>query len=199
MSNDNPPRACLADFGFMTMVLDPNQPMSCSAGLEGGTVMFMSPELLVPGKFGFTEAVPTKEGDIYAFGLVIWQVRERNCDYLPFTHIIQVLTGEIPFAGLRMAEIAMNAVNGVRPHKPEQASDIGFTDLLWEFTQRCWDGEIKLRPEIADVEAQLGKVAANWNRVMPPCAQQVKEATPISQEPVSESMAHCKFDILIIL
>jgi len=76
MSNDNPPRACLADFGFMTMVLDPNQPMSCSAGLEGGTVMFMSPELLVPGKFGFEEAFPTKEADIYAFGSVIWQVCE---------------------------------------------------------------------------------------------------------------------------
>jgi len=85
-----------------------------------------------------------------------------------------------------MAEIAMNVVNGVRPHKLEKASEIGFTDLLWEFTQRCWDGEIKLRPEVVEVEAELGKVAANWNRGMPPCAQKDGKATPIPQEPVSQ-------------
>ena len=57
MSNDTPPRACLADFGFMTMVLDPDQLMSCSAQLEGGTAMFMSPELLVSSRFGLTESM----------------------------------------------------------------------------------------------------------------------------------------------
>ena len=76
MSNDTPPRACLADFGFMTMVLNPSQPMSCSAQLEGGTRVFMSPELLMPSKFGMEDSVPTPEADVYAFGMVILQVRE---------------------------------------------------------------------------------------------------------------------------
>ena len=88
MSNDSPPRACLADFGFMTMVLDPRQPMSCSAKLEGGTVMFMSPELLVPSRFGFTESIPTPEADIYAFGLVIYQV----CDHDRSTHSLLIFS-----------------------------------------------------------------------------------------------------------
>jgi len=88
MSNDSPPRACLADFGFMTMVLDPRQPMSCSAQLEGGTVMFMSPELLVPSRFGFTESIPTPEADIYAFGLVIYQV----CDHDRSTHSLLIFS-----------------------------------------------------------------------------------------------------------
>jgi len=74
MSNGSPPRACLADFGFMTMVLDPTQQISCSAQLQGGTLMFMSPELLMPSKFGSTESLPTPEADIFAFGLVIYQV-----------------------------------------------------------------------------------------------------------------------------
>jgi len=74
MSNDTPPRACLADFGFMTMVLDPGQPISCSAQLEGGTMTFMSPELLVPSAFDLTDSVPTPEADVYAFGLVVFQV-----------------------------------------------------------------------------------------------------------------------------
>lgn len=78
MTNDKPPKACLADFGFTSMVLDPENPMSCSLTLEGGTVTFMAPELLAPSKFGLEKAVPTKEGDIYAFGLVILQVLELH-------------------------------------------------------------------------------------------------------------------------
>ena len=78
MSNATPPRACLADFGFMTMVLDPVNPMYCGAQLEGGTKMFMSPELLVPSEFGFKDSSPTLQADVYAFGMVIFQVCGRN-------------------------------------------------------------------------------------------------------------------------
>jgi len=74
MTNDTPPKACLADFGFTTMVLDPQYPMSSSFTLEGGTLAFMAPELLAPSKHGLRGAFPTREGDVYAFGLVILQV-----------------------------------------------------------------------------------------------------------------------------
>ena len=74
MTNDTPPKACLADFGFTTMVFDPQNPMSSSLTLEGGTLTFMAPELLAPSRFGLKSAVPTQEGDVYAFGLVILQV-----------------------------------------------------------------------------------------------------------------------------
>ena len=74
MTNDKPPKVCLADFGFTSMVLDPENPMSCSVTLEGGTTTFMAPELLTPTKFGLKGAVPTREADIYAFGLVVVQV-----------------------------------------------------------------------------------------------------------------------------
>jgi len=76
MTNDVPPRACLADFGFMTMVLDPVRPMACSAQLDGGTTTFMAPELLAPSRYGMSDSVPTPESDVYAFGLVIYQVCE---------------------------------------------------------------------------------------------------------------------------
>ena len=74
MSNDTPPRACLSGFGFTTAVLDPNQRLSCSAQVEGGTITFMSPELLVPEEFGQKGSKPTPQADIYAFGMVIYQV-----------------------------------------------------------------------------------------------------------------------------
>ena len=180
MSNDNPPRACLADFGFMTMVLDPGQPMSCSAQLEGGTMMFMPPELLVPSKFGLKVSLPTPEADIYAFGLVIYQVCERDRGYPLFTYILQILTGGPPFPGLGIAEMTMNVVQGIRPTKPKNASAIGFSDSLWRFVERCWDGEIGSRPKIAEVVSQLRREAANWDGVMPPCASASPEPAPYS-------------------
>ena len=82
MTNDTPPRACLADFGFITMALDLQDPMSSSLELEGGTMAFSAPELLYPSKFGLKNAVPTQEGDIYAFSLVILQVFELCCCHL---------------------------------------------------------------------------------------------------------------------
>jgi len=78
VSNDTPPRACLADFGFITAVPDPTQRLSNSAQMEGGTPWFSPPELLVPDAFGKKDAPPTQQADIYAFGLVIFQVCEQD-------------------------------------------------------------------------------------------------------------------------
>jgi len=74
MTNDTPPQACLADFGFTTMVLEPQNAMSSSLTMQGGTMAFMAPEIIAPSKFGLKDSVPTQEGDIYAFGSVILQV-----------------------------------------------------------------------------------------------------------------------------
>ena len=196
MSNDDPPRACLADFGFMTMVLDPGQPMCCSAQLEGGTVMFMSPELLVPSMFGFTESIPTPEADVYAFGLVIHQVCDHDRGHLPFAYTFQVLTGELPFPRLGVAEIAVKVLGGVRPNKPENASNIGFSDSLWSFARRCWDHRMGLRPKAAEVVSQLERAATDWDKVMPPCAQAEDVASTLG--PASDSAAHGKLQILIL-
>ena len=72
----------------MTTVLDPGQPLSCSARLEGGTMAFLSPELWMPSKFGMNDPVPRPESDIYAFGLVIFQVCGQDREYWPFTYIV---------------------------------------------------------------------------------------------------------------
>jgi serine/threonine protein kinase len=44
---------------------------------SGGTEQWMSPELLHPERFGFTDTRPTKESDCYAFGMVIYEVRRH--------------------------------------------------------------------------------------------------------------------------
>jgi len=66
----------------MTMVFDPLNPMSSSLTLEGGTMTFTPPELLAPPMFGLKGSIPTKQGDIYTFGLVTLQVSLLCCHRL---------------------------------------------------------------------------------------------------------------------
>ena len=88
ISDDTPPRACLADFVFITAALDAGQEVSCSAQIQGGTMKFMAPELLVPEQFGKGAAAPTPQADIYAFGMAIFQVREQGCGFYRFIHML---------------------------------------------------------------------------------------------------------------
>ena len=74
MSNETPPRACLADFDFITVALNHDYELAWSGHFEQ---MFMPPEFLMPSKFGIAEPM-TPEADIYAFALVTFQVCERN-------------------------------------------------------------------------------------------------------------------------
>jgi len=134
---------------------------------------FMSPELLSPMKFGIKASMPTPQADIYAFGLVIFQV----------------LTGEIPFRGLGPIGFVHPVIEGLRPDKPENALAIGFSDLLWTFVQRCWDGDRNLRPKVPEVVTHLERAAADWDGVMPPCVE-TKYVVPDSVISMSDSNKH---------
>ena len=61
----------------MTIVYDPNLNMESSTRTQefGGTTPFMPPEHLVPSRFGLDRCTPSKEADIYAMGMVVYQVR----------------------------------------------------------------------------------------------------------------------------
>jgi len=48
----------------------------------------MSPELLIPEEFGRKGAQPTPQADIYAFGLIIFQVCKQDRGYRPFLHLL---------------------------------------------------------------------------------------------------------------
>ena len=79
----------------------------------------------------------------------------------------------------------------MRPEKPANASAIGFSESMWRFVQRCWDGKVELRPRVGRVVAQLGEAAVSWGGLMPPSAQP-EHATSNSVERMS-----CEFEILI--
>ena len=64
----------------MTIVHDPNLEMGSSKPEVGrATIPFLAPELLVPPRFGLDNYAPTKEADIYAMAMTIYQVRTVRC------------------------------------------------------------------------------------------------------------------------
>jgi hypothetical protein len=104
----------------------------------------------------------------------------------------------MPFSGVWQSDLGYSVVQGLRPAKPENASAIGFSDSLWGFVQRCWDGDVKMRPKVAEVVTHLEKAAANWNGFMT-YSVQAENATPDPSEPVANSTQYCEPEVLILL
>ena len=96
----------------------------------------MGPELFSEG------AMPSKEADMYAFGMVIYEV----------------VTGARPFGKRRMQEL-LPLTGGVRPNKPEDPVAIGFGQGTWEFAERCWDENPERRPTAREALEHFEHVA----------------------------------------
>jgi len=139
-------RACLADFGLLTIVSDPTNPTTPSSSTKGGTTRWMSPELLYPDQFGFKDSKPTEESDCYALGMVIYEV----------------LSGEAPFARFKDFIVMRKFVEGERPERSEGAEGVWFTDDLWALLDLCWSAQPNKRPTIDTVFECLGCISTAW-------------------------------------
>ena len=87
----------------------------------------MSPELLDPEGFGLNKCRPTKESDIYALGIVVYEV----------------LSGQIPYSQLRTPIVMWKVLEGMRPERPQGEL---FTDVIWSVLERCWKPQPSDRP-----------------------------------------------------
>ncbi|KAF9789234.1 kinase-like domain-containing protein [Thelephora terrestris] len=131
IADTTPPRAILADLGFTRV----STISAKASSAEDGTVSFMAPELLAPPKFGLDKGVPSKEADIYALGMTVYQV----------------LTGKWPFFPKKELEIILPIISGVRPIKPENAEAIGMTEDIWNLLQETWREDRTKRPDISKI------------------------------------------------
>jgi len=117
----------------------------------------MSPELLDQGDT--CEHGPTKESDIYALGMLIYEVRvHASPPSLATTKKKlkrkkkQVLGGRAPFDDLpNPGMIVVEIAKGSRPKKPENAAGLGFTDGLWGILERCWSADKNTRPTLETI------------------------------------------------
>lgn len=67
--------ACLADFGLVSIALEPGTTdITSTGGKAEGTYRWMSPEIFMPSRFGLHKFELTKASDCYAIGMVIYEV-----------------------------------------------------------------------------------------------------------------------------
>ena len=121
---DDSGTAVLADFGLTRVQHD--LPDLLSSTQNGGTIVYMSPELL-----SSRDGKSTKSSDVWALGMVIYQV----------------FTGNPPYFGrFALTEICHSPPK--LPSKPKNDSvKMGFTDELWDFLERsCWAPLARDRP-----------------------------------------------------
>ena len=132
---DQTGRALLADFGLLTIISDPTNGLSSSSSMQGGSVRWMSPELLDPQRFGLEKSRPTTSSDCYALGMVVYETISGHlpfCQHTDYTVVSKVLDGK---------------------HPPREAR---FTDSLWRMLRLCWEPQPNTRPKIEDVLQCLG-------------------------------------------
>ena len=109
----------------------------------------MAPEILHPTKFGLEKEVSSKEGDVYALGMTVYQV----------------LTGQIPFHPKREFEVIFAVVDGERPPKPENAEEIGMTETVWELLGECWKEDRVERPIVSEILRNFCDIVGERNTI----------------------------------
>lgn len=117
------------------------------------TSFYVAPELLHPEKFGLGAHRISKQADIYAFGMIIYEV----------------LTGRPPFGAEknRHPKVMQRVMEGKRPRKPENAEDIGFGGGTWELTQQCWHHDRKKRPTAEKLSRHFQDVRTTSPTILP--------------------------------
>ena len=124
--------ACLADFCLLTIVSDEQ---TITPGIWTTTAQWTSPELLIPDKFGLSESQPTKTSDVYALGMVIYEV----------------LSGQTPFAQYSNLAIVQKILDGERPGRPQGEQGVWFTDDIWGILEHCWEPQPSDRIDVETV------------------------------------------------
>jgi len=150
--------------------------MSLAVSVTGegckGTWSHMAPELLNPEIFGLRTSRVSKEADVYAFGMIVYEV----------------LTGRPPFSAekRRQPEIVFRVLEGKRPRKPEKAGDIGFGRGTWDLVQQCWNQDRGERPTVEKISKHFQRVARNSSTVPPgPTTSAYEPEAPAASEPDS--------------
>jgi len=113
--------------------------MSTISRPDGGSVQWMSPELLDPESFGLNDCSPTEKSDCYALGMVIYEV----------------LSGQLPYGLDKGIVVSRKVVGGKRPGRPLGTRAAWFTDGLWETLELCWNHQPRDRPDLKTLLQRL--------------------------------------------
>ncbi|KAJ8584258.1 kinase-like protein [Rhizopogon salebrosus TDB-379] len=126
-------RACLADFGLSTMLLEFIGPSYLTSSIRGN-IRWAAAELF---------DIPEDDQDEAAVCLSI------ECDIYSFGSIaLQVLTCKVPYYNVKKDNVVLGHV--IRGKKPEPPKESPIVELHWEFIQRCWLPRAS-RPSVGEI------------------------------------------------
>ena len=140
---DSKGRARIADYCLSTTYAD----------LNGTSYIRHNVRWVAPEQFEVPETdnscdPPKPESDIYSFGCIIYQVRQRRIFCTCCSHLHQVLSGLQPYYDIRSDhQVVVAILRGIKPKRP---SIPVIEDCHWNVIERCWLG-ISERPSISDI------------------------------------------------
>ncbi|KAK7445090.1 hypothetical protein VKT23_014951 [Stygiomarasmius scandens] len=127
---DSRGNARIADFGnaFYLGQYD----SSSSSDSSPGTHPWVAPELIMAGENGEV-ATPSFSSDVFAFGMVIYEIYSKEIPLLAF-------------ANGKQFRAAMLILEGSRPQRPST-----IPDDMWTLVQACWTQDPSERPSIDEI------------------------------------------------
>ncbi|EMD33056.1 hypothetical protein CERSUDRAFT_87399 [Gelatoporia subvermispora B] len=129
--------ACISDFGLAALNYSSKL---VTLSVQAGSTRWMAPELLDPEHFGLERAELSAQSDIFALGMIIWEL----------------FTGRIPYYHLQKdAQVMSSILRNMRPLRPVQAVSFGLDDDIWELAEACWAENLRERPPMAVVLGRL--------------------------------------------
>lgn len=184
----------------MSIKSDPNTTnASTNATATLGSTRWMSPELLNPEDYGLTTTNPTLESDMYAFGMVIYEVTFLHADIGSFIDYEKVFADVPPFHGMRDATVIHRVLSGVRPDRPQATDVLGLTDGLWELVQRSWRVKWQERPTVGVMLRALEDTLKEWVPPPPMPPEDFVHEEDIVDYPFSDSSSSGYHLLLLVL
>jgi len=161
---DDNKKAVLCDFGLSRIKADVRSNTSMfGTGAIIGSRNWMSPERLTGGSV-------RKPSDIYAFGMIIYEVKlfcslsNRAC-YLIF-YYDKIYTNETPLGHIESSDFLELVVEkNVRPERPDEDEAPKLFDEIWELAQGCWAKEPLQRPTAESVCETISHLMGMRNAV----------------------------------
>uniref|UniRef100_A0A2I3GT16 receptor protein-tyrosine kinase n=1 Tax=Nomascus leucogenys TaxID=61853 RepID=A0A2I3GT16_NOMLE len=121
---------CVADFGLSWKIYSGDY--YCQGCASKLPVKWLALESLADNLY-------TVHSDVWAFGVTMWEIMTR---------------GQMPYAGIKNAEIYNYLIGGNRLKQLPEPSD----DLLYDRMYQCWSADPKQRPSFACLQMELENI-----------------------------------------
>ncbi|EEB89357.1 hypothetical protein MPER_12554, partial [Moniliophthora perniciosa FA553] len=168
----------LADFG-LAATLGETQIINTSSSAPKGSLRWMAPEMYLNiGTQTNSNSAGTDKSprDVYAFACTVFEV----------------MTGQVPFAGMIDPAVIFQILNKARPERP---TDGWCPDHIWNLVELCWGDDPQQRPCAGPIEEYLRQLmecretgdAVAFFSVPPRCSAEAvaRETTAASSDSAS--------------